>query len=629
MAIKQKSGLLGKLKLLLSEDREDDALLVVDELTQCGYRVDWKRVDTPEEMLAALSAEPWDLIIADYDLPRFSAMGALETVKRKGMDIPFLIVSGAMREIDAVAGMRAGVHDYLLKNNLARLGAVVERELREAEMRRERRAAELMLRRQAQVLDQVHDAVIQTDLEGRILKWNRGAELLLEYSEAEVLGQPLTMLYFEEDVSDALPKAFSQMTEERIVKEVRNRRKSGAECWIHLSLSLLRGEDGEPYGTAVYAQDITERRRAENALRHSEEQYRLLTEALPQMVWLARDGVAPQVIEFCNSQTHAYTGLTREQLLAGGWHAVIHPEEQERYVSDTLAAQRCGKPFELQYRVHHAQTETWRLHLARCSPFTNAQGELRWLATIIDIEDQMRAQDVLRRTEKLAAVGRLASSIAHEINNPLEAVTNLIYLLQSTPLMEQQSEYLKTAAEELARVSHITNHTLRFHRQSSKPTEVNPAEIIDSVLALYHARLRDAQITVLREYKQTPPMRCYSSELRQVFANLIGNAFDATRRGGKIAVRIQTAKGSGDSIMITIADTGHGMSRETSKRIFEPFFTTKGIHGTGLGLWVSSEIVSNHRGKFRVRSRDGQGTAISIFFPQSYDFGDTEKVETR
>ena len=246
----------------------------------------------------------------------------------------------------------------------------------------------------------------------------------------------------------------------------------------------------------------------------------------------------------------------------------------------------------------------------------------------------MRAQDVLRRTEKLAAVGRLASSIAHEINNPLEAVTNLIYLLQSTPLMDEQRVYLKTAAEELARVSHITSHTLRFHRQSSKPTEVNPAEIIDSVLALYQARMRNAQITVIRDYKRTPPLRCYSSEVRQVLANLIGNAFDATRSGGKIVVRVQAAMGRedrGENIMITVADTGHGMSQETSKRIFEPFFTTKGINGTGLGLWVSYEIVSNHRGRFRVRSRDGYGTAISIFFPRDPSFEDAESrtEETR
>jgi len=184
------------LRVLLSEDREDDALLIVDELIQAGYQIEWKRVETPDEMRALLSAESWDLIIADYDLPRFSAMGALEIVKEHGFDIPFLIISGAMREIDAVAGMRAGVHDYLLKGNLARLGAVVERELREAELRRDGRAAEVMLRRQAQVLDQVHDAIIQMDLDGHVLKWNRGAERLFGYSEPEVLGPTIDSDFF-------------------------------------------------------------------------------------------------------------------------------------------------------------------------------------------------------------------------------------------------------------------------------------------------------------------------------------------------------------------------------------------------------------------------------------------------
>jgi PAS domain S-box-containing protein len=611
-----------RLRVLLSEDREDDALLVVDELMQSRYKVEWKRVDTPDEMRAALAAQTWDLIIADYDLPRFSAMGALEIVKQQGLDVPFLIVSGAMREIDAVAGMRAGVHDYLLKGNLARLGAVVERELREAELRYEGRQAELALRRQAQVLDQVHDAVIQLDLEGCILRWNRGAELLLGYSEAEVRKQPLNMLYFDQIASEEVQGLFAQLKrDERSEKEVRVRHKSGAGRWIHLSLSLLREETGQLYGTAVYAQDVTERRLAETALRNSEEQYRLLTEALPQMVCLSRDGAHPRIIEFCNSQVHSYTGLTRQQLENGEWLEVIHPEDRDRYVAETARAERAREPYELQYRIRNAHDENWRLHLARSTPFRDPNGEVRWLATIIDIEDRTRAAEVLRRTEKLAAVGTLASSIAHEINNPLEAVTNLLYLLQSTPMTETQEYYLKTACEELARVSHIASHTLRFHRQSSQPTEVNPAEIIDSVLALYHARLRDSKITLLRKYKKNSQLMGYSSELRQVFANLIGNAFDATRRGGKIVIGVNTVPdGNGSStIMVTVADTGQGMSRETTKRIFEPFFTTKGIAGTGLGLWVSAEIVTKHGGKFRVRSRDGAGTAISIFFPAKHN----------
>jgi PAS domain S-box-containing protein len=609
------------LRVLISEDREDDALLVVDELVQSGYRVEWNRVETPEEMRSLLS-EPWDLIIADYDLPQFSAKGALEVLKETGHDIPFLIVSGAMREIDAVAGMRAGVHDYLLKDNLTRLGPVVERELREARVRRERRAAEVMLRRQAQVLDQVHDAVIQMDLSGNILKWNRGAERLLGYSEAEMIGRPITTLYSEEDARGIRPQIFSQLSgDQKFEQEVRSHHKSGDIRWLHFSHSLLSEEDGTPYGSVAYGQDVTERRLAEAALRNSEEQYRLLTEALPQMVLLARDGPHPQVVEFCNSQVFAYTGLTAEQLRSGAWDSTIHPEDQQRVRQETVAAQRSGDPYEVEYRIQRVSDGQWRWHLARSTPFRDANRELHWLATIIDMEDQKQAEEALRKAEKLAAVGRLASSIAHEINNPLEAVTNLVYLLQSTPLNPEQQGYAQAAAEELARVSHITNHTLRFHRQSSHPSQVNLADLLDSLLALYHARLKDAGITAVREYKTSAPITGYASELRQVFANLIGNAFDATRHGGKIVLRVQRVRewrNGSEGVRVTIGDTGHGMSPETRKRIFEPFFTTKGINGTGLGLWVSAEIVRKHGGSFRVKTKEGlglTGTAFSIFFP--------------
>lgn len=606
------------LRVLISEDREDDALLVVDELMQSGYRVDWKRVETADQMRALLP-EGWDLIIADYDLPQFSANGALNVLKEAGHDIPFLIVSGAMREIDAVAGMRAGVHDYLLKGNLTRLGAVVERELREVKVRSERRAAEAMLRRQAQVLDQVHDAVIQASPTGRIVKWNRGAERLLGYLEEEVIEQPISILYLDAE-DDAAEIFFKLHSDQKLEKEIRARHKSGEPRWLHLSFSLLTEEDGTPYGSVIYAQDFTERRVAEAALRNSEERYRLLTEALPQMVLLMRDGPYPQPIEFCNSQVFSYTGLTQEELRNGAWHAVIHPEDWRNVAEEVQTAQRKGISHEVKYRILRCSDHTWRWHVARSSPFQDANHALHWLATIIDMEDQTQSEEALRKAEKLAAVGRLASSIAHEINNPLEAITNLIYLLQSTPLNAEQKEYVRSAAEELSRVSHIASHTLRFHRQSSRPGAVNLAEVLDSVLALYQARLRDAGIQIVMQYKTSQPMVGYASELRQVFANLIGNAFDATRRGGKIVLRVQqkrTWKDGADGVCVTIADTGQGMSTTTRKRIFEPFFTTKGIHGTGLGLWVSSEIVHKHGGVFRIRSKEGinSGTVISIFFP--------------
>jgi PAS domain S-box-containing protein len=578
-------------------------------------------------MRAALLGQHWDLIIADHDLPQFSAMGALQISKEFGLDIPFLIVSGAMREMDAVAGMRSGVHDYLLKNNLVRLGAVVDRELREAESRSSRRSAEQTLRRQAQVLDQVHDAVIQTDLSGCIVKWNRGAERILGYTETEVVGHPVSMLYFEEV---GVPAAFELVKNQgQYQVELRIRHKTGSARWIRKSLSLLRDENDVPYGIVSYAQDITERKEAESALQQSEERYRLLTESLPQMVWVAFIDGGQIKIAFCNQQVLAYTGLTMEQLQAGHWRAIIHPDDDTRLGEVILRAEAAGIAYEVKYRVRRMSDQTWRWHLARAIPFPGMSGEMRWLGTIIDVEDQTRIEHALRQSEKLAVVGRLTSTVAHEINNPLAAVTNLLYLLQSTPLDTEQREYLQTASEELARVSHITAQTLRFHRQSNRPSDTNVCEIIDSVLALYRGRLLNAGIAVVRQYKTERTLVCYAGELRQLFANLIGNAFDAMRSGGKIVLRVRAGKdwrtGAG-GIRVSIADTGHGMNSQIISRIFEPFFTTKENHGTGLGLWISKEIAQKHGGTLAVRScvtPGHTGTVFFIFFPFNQVYGTT------
>lgn len=612
-----------KLHVLISEDREDDALLIIDELRQCGYSVEWVRVETPEEMREHLRQNNCDLIIADYDLPRFSAMGALKILKESGLDIPFLIVSGAMREIDAVEGMRAGVHDYLSKDNLTRLGVVVERELREAVVRSERRKAELMLRRQAQVLDQVHDAIIQMDLDGNILKWNSGASRLFGYTEPEVLGRFIGFLYSDGNSEDSIFQILREVhTLGRFEGDLQSRHKSGEERWSRLSLSLLREAGGEPYGVVGYSQDITERRRAEAALRESEERYRRLMESVPQMIWVARREGEGLRIEFCNRRVLEYLGISMDQLYHGLWRSLIHPDDREKVSVAMREAFVTNTAFEVQYRLLRASDQTWRWQSARYMPFWESQNEESWISTVIDIEDNTRAEDAMRKAEKLAAVGRLASSIAHEINNPLEAVVNLVYLLQSTPLSKVQEEYLGMAAGELARVSHITNHTLRFHRQSSHASDVNLAEVMDSVLALYRPRMVNSGITVDQRYDPMPCITGYSSELRQVFANLLSNAFDATRNGGRIRVSIRQSihrKTGLEGVRVSVADTGHGMDTEIRQRIFEPFFTTKGINGTGLGMWVSAEIVEKHGGRFHIRSSctaAQRGTVMSIFFPK-------------
>jgi signal transduction histidine kinase len=240
------------------------------------------------------------------------------------------------------------------------------------------------------------------------------------------------------------------------------------------------------------------------------------------------------------------------------------------------------------------------------------------------IRDQMEkaalAQEALRRSEKLAVTGRLAASIAHEINNPLEAVTNLLYLTRTEPASDQMRLYLTQIEEELARVTEIAKHTLRFYREPARPTPVNLVPVLESILSLYNSRLLAAGVTVRKRLRQ-PEVVVHASpgELRQVIANIVGNALDAMPGGGCLCLRLSVqTHGPTPQARLTIADTGSGIPPEIRSAIFEPFFTTKGETGTGLGLWVISEITEKNGWSIRVRSRSTgprRGTAFSILIP--------------
>jgi signal transduction histidine kinase len=247
----------------------------------------------------------------------------------------------------------------------------------------------------------------------------------------------------------------------------------------------------------------------------------------------------------------------------------------------------------------------------------NDRGEVeRWIGTLTDIHDQQLAEEALRKTEKLAATGRLAASIAHEINNPLEAVTNALYLALQMEVSNEAREYLKLAEQELARVAQVTTQTLRFHRQSTAAVSCDVSAVLDSALSLYLSRFRAKGIEVERDYRPHAPLLCYPDELRQVFANLIGNALDATGSGGRLALRVRPSPVF-CGVRVIIADTGHGIPAELRSRVFEAFLSTKQDTGTGLGLWVSEGIIRKHQGRISLRSRTDapSGTVFSILLP--------------
>ena len=240
------------------------------------------------------------------------------------------------------------------------------------------------------------------------------------------------------------------------------------------------------------------------------------------------------------------------------------------------------------------------------------------------IEQYERAQEALRRSEKLAVTGRLAASIAHEINNPLESVTNLLYLIGTEESAETRAHYIKQAEQELARVTEIAVQTLRFYREPNRLGHTDVASVIHSVLVLFHSRIVAANISVEVQTAVSPATVLSSEgELRQVLANLIGNAIDAMRRGGRLRIRLAYEKAcrkdGKPGIRVTIADTGGGIPRELMPTIFEPFVSTKGDTGTGLGLWVTNEIVRKNSWRIAVRSsvaRQHRGTIFTIQMPR-------------
>ena len=225
----------------------------------------------------------------------------------------------------------------------------------------------------------------------------------------------------------------------------------------------------------------------------------------------------------------------------------------------------------------------------------------------------------IRTREKLAGVSRMATSLAHDINNPLASVTNLLFLLENEKLSEDGKQYLATARRELSRVAQISAQALGFYRSKGEPVWLSLVAILDDALALHQNRCRTLGVEVSRDYEPAPNINTHPGELRQVMVNLIGNALDAMPSGGRLRLRVRRATDwvtHRQGLRITVADTGDGMNAETRSRLFEPFFVTKKPIGTGMGLWICADIASKYNGRISVRSSDARehnGSVFSVF----------------
>jgi PAS domain S-box-containing protein len=466
----------------------------------------------------------------------------------------------------------------------------------------------------AAIVDSSDDAIISKDLNGIILSWNEAAAQIFGYSADEIVGQSILLLIPPELHPD----------EDRILGKVRageridhyetiRIRKNGERFPILATISPIKDETGKIVGTAKVARDISDR------ARNDQSRFQLAA-----IVDTADDAIVSKdlngIVRTWNLGAARMFGYSSEEMVGQPILRLI-PEELHYEEDEILRKLRAGD------RVDHYETVRVKKGGERIevsvtiSPIRDGSGRVIGASKIArDISDRKRIERLLVQSEKLAATGRMAAAIAHEINNPLESLINLIFLARkNSPPEGRAHAHLLTAEQELERLAHIARQTLGYYRDTGLPIDVHLHELIENVLMVYKAKLVANSIAVETRFNDIRKINVSRGELLQVFSNIITNAIDAMRDGGTLSISTRKIVApAGEGIQTMIRDSGIGIQRDHLDRIFEPFFTTKGNLGTGIGLWIARQLAERRGGQISVASsveHGSSGTTVTIFVP--------------
>jgi PAS domain S-box-containing protein len=655
-ALDSRSSVLGPKRVLAVDDSSSYLEELAGQLRLEGYDV--VLAPSGEEALELLSVQSVDCILLDLVLPGLSGHETCRRIKNSLAlrEIPLLILSGVEDRQLMIEAINAGADDYIPKSSdfdviRARVRAALRRkqfedenrslreqflrkEMQDAEARAQRELAEAraaLLSELQQSKDRLDFALhagglgeFELDLKTHAMSRSRRHDeifgydsLLKEWSYELFLEHVLPEHRSEVDASFQAALADNSVWN----VETRIRRKDGATRWITSRGQIALDQAAKPLTMIGIAMDITSRKQAELALREREQQLRAILDLLPVAVFMSDAGgkliqANPAANQIWGT-TVPLVDLRQYREYKGRRPGTGHLLESSDWALARAVLQGITT---LDEEVEiEAFDGTRKTILNSALPVRGPDGEiLGGVAVNVDITERKRAEHALIRSEKLASVGRMAATIAHEVNNPLAGATNALFLVGSDPnLPESARPFLEMADRELRRAAHMVKQTLGFYREVGKVTAVQLPEILDEVLHLFEQKLRNSTVRVERQYNSTISIQAIEGEMRQVISNLVINSIDAMSQHGTLYLRTAgpVCVNQRPMVSLTIADTGTGISAEHRKRIFEPFFTTKKSFGTGLGLWVTSELVKKHDGRIRIRSQVGKGTVVNIWLP--------------
>ena len=466
------------------------------------------------------------------------------------------------------------------------------------------------------LFEQTPDGIIVLDSAGRYTDVNHAGAEMFGYTREEFLRLRLGDLL----VADELPRLSSEVAElgggAITRKEWRCRRKDGSEfCGEVVGRQLPDG------GSLGVVRDMSERTRAEEALHSSQERMTAIIEsAMDAVITIGAD----QRILVFNAAAERVFGCPAAETIGHSLERFIPAASREahrRHVEAFATSGTTSRSMQSPGILSGLRANGEEFPLEATISQVTVSGERLYTVILRDLTQRFQTEQALIRSEKLASVGRMAATIAHEINNPLAAVTNTLYLAKEAKDIESAHHYLEIADGELRRIAHITRQSLGFYRESNAPTRMSVNAVLESAVDLLKSRIKVKDAVIEKQWDGDVHVTAVAGELRQVFTNILSNSLDAIDEKGAIKLRVSTSaacKNGDRCVRVTVADNGKGISARSRQHLFEPFFTTKGTTGTGLGLWVSNQIVNRHGGTIRMRSSTHgarRGTVFSVVLP--------------